>query len=403
MKPAVDGAICRVKLELGILSSDQAEAVAEVAETFGNGIIEATNRANLQLRGMELNHADEIVRQLLDVGLGPRVPEADHIRNVMVSPLAGRDPAQNMDARPLARKILETLQNTLAYRRLSPKFSILVDGGEAVAMVEHPHDIWLSAVTNRAVAIGLAGCPFSPSAIVPTDRAHDSIVALIDFFIEESKKRPDISRFRHLLPEASAAKILGTEHSAWQRPKPLKFGHIGAHRQRDGLIYTGGMPPLGRLDPPMLRKLARLGSAIHVTPWQSILIPDLAYPISDELEAIGLICDPSHTLASMIACSGSMGCASARANTLEDGRELAPELTPELTRIVGGIHLTGCEKSCAAAHVATNTFVASAPGRYDVYRRSDGAPSRFGTLLASSATLDDITALMRQRKFTESD
>jgi precorrin-3B synthase len=49
---ARDGGICRIKLPGGLLLADQAEAVADAAERFAGGVIEATNRANLQIRGI---------------------------------------------------------------------------------------------------------------------------------------------------------------------------------------------------------------------------------------------------------------------------------------------------------------------------------------------------------------
>lgn len=50
--PALDGGICRIKLAGGVISAAQAVAVAEAAQEFAGGVIEATNRANLQIRGI---------------------------------------------------------------------------------------------------------------------------------------------------------------------------------------------------------------------------------------------------------------------------------------------------------------------------------------------------------------
>ena len=53
---ALDGGICRIKLNGGSISAAQAEAVASAAERFAGGVIEATNRANLQIRGIGSEH-----------------------------------------------------------------------------------------------------------------------------------------------------------------------------------------------------------------------------------------------------------------------------------------------------------------------------------------------------------
>ena len=54
--PARDGGICRIKLPLGRLTASQARRIADVATRFGSGVVEATNRANLQIRGIAPTH-----------------------------------------------------------------------------------------------------------------------------------------------------------------------------------------------------------------------------------------------------------------------------------------------------------------------------------------------------------
>ena len=49
---AMDGGICRVKLAGGVITAQQAHAVADVAQRYASGVIEATNRSNLQIRGV---------------------------------------------------------------------------------------------------------------------------------------------------------------------------------------------------------------------------------------------------------------------------------------------------------------------------------------------------------------
>ncbi|NER66793.1 precorrin-3B synthase, partial [Pseudomonas sp. MAFF212427] len=66
---ALDGGISRIKLDAGTLSAAQAEAVAEAAQRFAGGVIEVTNRSNLQIRGIGSDHAG-LIACLLDAGLG---------------------------------------------------------------------------------------------------------------------------------------------------------------------------------------------------------------------------------------------------------------------------------------------------------------------------------------------
>jgi hypothetical protein len=50
------------------------------------------------------------------------------------------------------------------------------------------------------------------------------------------------------------------------------------------------------------------------------------------------------------------------------------------------VHLSGCPRSCAVAHVAPATLLACAPGRYDLYLRDARQPG-FGALRATNLTL----------------
>src|SRR5574343_638302 len=157
--PALDGGICRIKLPGGVLRSAQARAIAQAAQQCAGGVLELTNRSNLQIRGVLPGQENTLIEALLAAELGPRVAAADDVRNLLLSPAAGLDPHARMDVRPLASQLLDLLQDTPALHALSPKFALQLDGGEALAMREHPHDLWLVAEDDQHLLLGLAGCP----------------------------------------------------------------------------------------------------------------------------------------------------------------------------------------------------------------------------------------------------
>jgi len=386
LAPARDGGICRVKVALGALDAPQARALAEAARRWGNGIIEITSRANLQLRGIPDGDGDALARCLLDAGLGGSNSGADDVRNVMVSPTYGIDPGALLDTAPLARALLALLDRRADFHALSPKFSILVDGGEASAPVHHPNDIWLSATSRDTFALGLGGTLLdSPLGTLRADDAVEALAILVERFLATGA-----TRMREL--GAGAARLVDgllppPAAPAMRDPS----SHLGVHLQSPALSWIGARPPLGRLTPAMLEGLAALAEragdgAIRLTPHQSVILPGVAQPepVLPGLEALGLVTATDHPLADMLACSGSTGCRSALADTQRDAMMLAG------FGINAGLHLSGCEKSCASARAAPHTLVAVAPGRYDLYRRADGAASRFGEKLASSLTVAGI-------------
>ena len=418
--PALDGGICRIKLAGGVIGSAQAQAVARAAARYAGGVIEATNRANLQIRGIAAQHT-ALIDELLDAGLGPTTPAGDDVRNLMLSPGAGIDRQLLIDTRPLAEQILLTLQTHPRFHQLSAKFAVQLDGGEALAMLEHPHDLWLSALLldhQPYLAFGLAGCPANdlPLAAVPLAEGHGLVVAVLELFLDLA--RPEQTRMRHVLAEVAPAEFLaqltlrlGFEPAplrSWHRSVAPGLLHIGTYPQRQpGRVSIGAVAPLGRLDATILDGVARLASefgdsSLRLTPWQSLLLPNIrgedAAVVSARLQHLGLLCDASDALAQLIACTGSAGCGKGQADTKADARTLALRLHDQPQ----AVHLSGCARSCAAAHVAPSTLLAVAPGHYDLYFR-DAAHPGFGRLHARGLTIDAASALLVARSRSNTD
>ncbi|OLL28485.1 oxidoreductase [Burkholderia sp. SRS-W-2-2016] len=489
---ARDGGICRIKLPGGELAAVQARAIADASTKYAHGVIELTNRGNLQLRGVRAGHEAGLSAALLRAGLGPVIAagtaaefaepvesvestesaasvepaesgasfaandagtpntaalsSADDVRNLMISPVAGRDPYALIDTAPLGAELLALLQSDARFAALSPKFALLLDGGERLARLDHPHDVWLAASNGEdgvRFVFGLAGCPgpagvadvnahgdanadTSADAAAPRDANANAngtgalaavlpshvpalVRAILHTFLDLAPA--DATRMRDLLALQSADALLqhaqryvdfplarDASLSHWQRPHAADAARrLGAHAQRHaGLWHVGGQPPLGRLDAATLRALAMLAQRhgngrLHATPWQSVLLPEIptrAVPaVLARLIALGLACDPAEPIAHVIACAGSSGCAKGLADTKSDALQLAAQLPAGID-----VHLSGCPRSCAAAHCAPYTLLASAPGRYDLYQR-DGGPG-FGRRVANQQTIDEAAALL---------
>lgn len=407
---ALDGGICRIKLNGGSINADQADAVADAAERFAGGVIEATNRANLQIRGIGQQSA-ELVDLLLAAGLGPRTAAGDDVRNLMLSPAAGIDRQMHFDTRALAEQILDTLQSHPRFHELSAKFAVQLDGGEALAMLEHPHDLWLSAFTRDGetlLAFGLAGCPTDRAVgAVTLENAHALVVAVLELFLELA--RPEQTRMRQVLDELPMLAFLEQLRTrlpiksvvAWRRTPTATDLHIGAHPQNTSdRVYVAAVPPLGRLDPSMLRGVAHLArqfgdGSLRFTPWQSLLLPNVktadAVAVLEALEQLNLTSRADEPLAHLIACTGSAGCAKGLADTKQDAGHLAT-LLPSAREV----HLSGCTRSCAAAHCAPATLLAVSPGHYDLYFRDATQPG-FGALHARNLTIEAAATLLAGR------
>ncbi|MDZ4332106.1 MAG: precorrin-3B synthase [Pseudomonas sp.] len=405
---ALDGGICRVKLAGGVLNSQQARAIAEAAERCASGVLELTNRSNLQIRGVLPGQQAELIERLLAAGLGPSNPAADDVRNLLLSPAAGLDPQALLDTRPLAAALLELLQNTPALHGLSAKFALQLDGGEALAMLEHPHDIWLSALpgTPTRLAFGLAGCPGNqPLGMVNAEQVTQLVKQLLQLFLQLAGN--EHSRIRQLLAVIAPNQLMQQLQARlpfavqaaptdWQRAPASQRAPMGIYpQQQAGLRMVAAAARLGRIDAAQLKALANLAehhgdASLRLTPWQGLLLPNIpehsAGKLLHILAELGLLTDAQEALSNLIACTGSSACAKGLADSKADALRLAERLRASTVR--PQVHLSACPRSCAAAHTAPFTLLASSAGHYQLYQRTPEAAG-FGQLLASAMTIDE--------------
>src|SRR5215510_5840321 len=78
-----DGLLVRIRPLCGALSLDQAAGIADLAGRLGNGHIDLTRRANLQIRGLTDKRLTELQIELAKLGLLDPDAETEAVRNVM--------------------------------------------------------------------------------------------------------------------------------------------------------------------------------------------------------------------------------------------------------------------------------------------------------------------------------
>jgi precorrin-3B synthase len=289
----------------GAFTLDQARGLAEIAAVLGNGHIDLTRRANLQIRGLLEESLPALHAALDRLGL----LEDEIARNVMVDPLAG----------PEVRALALALGRALP-ADLPPKFGGLVDGGGPLSICGERADIAL-CVTSQGIAVRVDG-----EWLGVTDANHAMSVAL--------GGQGPLARM-NVMPV----------------PGRRRLGRIAG--------FTGLAAPFGRIEAQQLHDLVascrRAGaSEIRLSPWRALYV-DAA------IEGAGFIVDDDDPLLRIEACPGSPACASATVETRADARRLAA------MGLAGTIHVSGCAKGCARSTAADLTLVGQ-EGRYGVVR-----------------------------------
>ncbi|MBN9091048.1 MAG: hypothetical protein J0J01_29385 [Reyranella sp.] len=303
--PSGDGLLVRVRPWYGAFTLDQARGLAEIAATLGNGHIDLTRRANLQIRGLREARLPALHEALDRLGL----LEDEAARNVMVAPLAG----------PAARALAVALGRAMP-ADAPPKFGCLVDDGGPLSIIGERADVAL-AVTRDGVAVRVEG-----EWLGVTDAEHAVDAAF-------GRQR-------------SLAKM-----TVMPTPGHRQLGRLGG--------FTGLAVPFGRLDAQQLHDLVAScvkagASEIRLSPWRALYV-DAA------VEASGFIVDDDDPLLRIEACPGSPACTSASVDTRTDARRLAA------MHLAGTIHVSGCAKGCARSTAANLTLV-GLEGRYGVVR-----------------------------------
>ena len=129
-----DGWLARLRVEA--LTPAQLAGLGQAAGRFGNGRIEVTARGSLQVRGLTRASAADLGVAVADLGIAPEAGVS-----VLNGPLAGLDPGEIADPRPLAADI----RRLAAKLALAPKVSVVVDGGGALPLAAVPADLRLTA------------------------------------------------------------------------------------------------------------------------------------------------------------------------------------------------------------------------------------------------------------------
>lgn len=366
-----DGWLVRLHPPGATLTPAQLASIAALAGEHGNGLIEISARANLQIRGVRAQTHPALVAALLDEDLVGEHDDDGPQRLTLVSPLAGPSAQANtgdlIDAAALAGAI-EARGRTIA--GLPAKTLVVVDGGgSAMALNDFSADLRLLAVAAEKVAFGWPDGSWRGP--VELHAAADVAAAILRGFAATCRRSPAIRRMRDLAPEALAALSgLPLTEAPPPRPAPRRAGGFALGAGRFAALV--GLP-FGRGDAIALTRLADAAAAhgataLRVSPWRGIAFHGLARDAAEGLLAsaasLGLIVRDDDPRLSVQACAGKPACLRGQTEAMADAAILAGAMAP-LLAAGRTLHVSGCVKSCARPAAADLTLVGE-DGRYRV-------------------------------------
>jgi precorrin-3B synthase len=337
--------VARIRVPGGQLTADAFRVVAEGAAELGDGSVELTSRANLQVRGLADGAETALAARLFEAGLLPSATH-DKVRNILASPLTGRDHAGLADLRPFVSELDAALRENDRMAALPGRFLFALDdgrgdvawlGADVAALVTAPDtaaillggtDSGLRAPLTDVILLMLA-C----AEAFLTERADEWRLAELD----ESARRRVAARL-----SASVAEPLP--------PQPIRMGPLG--QVTETTLVAGA--PLGWLDRTQAAALVDASAPLVMTPWRAVVVADLAdtAAVAQRLRSAGLLLDPGTPR--VTACVGRPGCAKSLSDVRADARPVPGVEVP--------VHWSGCARRCGRPRGEVVDVVANGDG-----------------------------------------
>ena len=333
-----DGWLVRIRPPMGELTPDQAQGVAKAALAHGNGVIDLSSRANLQLRGVREGAHAALIDDLRALGLVDADEVAEAARNIVITPFR--------DEMGYTEQLVHALTVALAgLRGLPGKFGFAVDTGAHPVLGGVSADIRLESGADGGLILrpdGHAlGRPVTP------ENAVSETVLMAHWFLAQGGVQDGRGRMAALIARGVIPHSC-TEAPAAPLPAPMP-----------GLCADGALVALtfGQMRAETLAVLAACDHILRLTPWRMILMLGARF-LLDHPDLITHADDP---LLRVTACTGAPGCLQALGPTRAVARALAPD-------VAGHLHVSGCAKGCAHPGPTDTTLVAT-PDGYDLIRR----------------------------------
>ena len=123
-----DAQMIRVKIPQGLLTIEQLQALADVAERYSRGFGHITTRQNVQLHFVKLQDAEPAMRRLAEAGLTTREACGNSVRNITACQFAGVAADEPFDVTPYAEALTRFLLRHPLSASLPRKFKIAFEG-----------------------------------------------------------------------------------------------------------------------------------------------------------------------------------------------------------------------------------------------------------------------------------
>ena len=400
----------RIGTPNGRLTPSQLRVVGEIAAEYATGPVENpefggaycdwTTRQSIQLHWIQLKDIPAIFERLEANDLSTIQACGDSWRNIVGSPMAGRDANEHIDAWPVIRELNETFKGNDDHANLPRKWKVSVTGDTRGSGQAEINDLGFEPATketdgklvrgfNVTVGGGLARKEprfardidvfVTPEEVTDVAggisalfRDHgdrdDRFNARIKFLVDEWGPE----KLRRVLQEEYVDFELERAGDGFREEYSYNAGrsdapgdYVGVHEQSDGNYFVGLSVLVGRMGAADVVELADLAEAygselVGLTQRQNIVVADIDEADLDAFLEEPLLetysPDPHPFMRGSIACTGTEYCSLSIVETKNRMVRYARWLRNNVDVPNGvesfHIHLSGCTASCAQPQIA---------------------------------------------------
>ncbi|TVY09363.1 nitrite/sulfite reductase [Paenibacillus cremeus] len=438
-KPNNGHFMMRVRINSGVMTTDQARAIAAIAKDYGRNLMDVTTRQAIQFHWLTIQDMPDIFKRLEAVGLYSYEACGDCPRTVVGNPLAGIDRDELMDTTALVNEVNDFFLMNRDFSNLPRKYKMsissniynsghaeiqclaytpatkVIDGEEVLGF-----HVWvgggLSAKPHLAKRLDMF---VRPEEVLKVATGVTTIYR--DYGYREKRHH---ARLKFLVadwgPEKFKDKLIeligDMPSSGEDKTVGWKAAYFdGVHKQKqEGLNYVGLSIPVGRLSGDEFLELARIADeygdkTIRTTVSQNIILSGVSDANVDKVlgEKVleRLTPEPAHFMSRTVSCTGNEFCNLAVVETKERAKSVAEYLDSkiELDEEIR-IHFIGCPNSCGQKHVADiglqGSLIKTPEGMVDAFDLAVGGilgpNAKFNETLKGRVKGDNVGPVLEQ-------
>lgn len=429
----------RTKVPGGQITGDQAIVLSSLADQYAHGFCDITTRQTIQFHWLRIQDIPDIFDQLDKVGITTSGACGDDTRNVVGCPVSGLNPEEILDATPQLMEINRNLTNNREFSNLPRKYKIAVGGCHIHCHQPDINCLGLFGLKSDSHGVGygvkvgggLSSAPHLAQVLpvwISPEQAWPVTKAITTVFRDEGyRAKRNRARFKFLVADWGVERILAevedvlgyklATHPEFTFPRDTESDHMGIHPQaQPGLSWVGIAFPGGRIRDGVLAKVGALAKkysqpgkdSIRLTNKQNLIIPfvpNTSLPaMKAEMDALGLVYEPSNFRKGCVSCTGIEFCNLAVAETKNRMISLVEQLEKRSAWYQDKIrvHFSGCPSSCGQHQIADIGFRGARTkvdgqmvDAYDLFVGGRlGQGSRFNELLKGKILASDVDVVI---------